>query len=95
MPDVPNIELLEKQLAQAPISQIANLVIRDWKTLITSGLDAVPYLSAMRTLSDMSSSYGLDSAEEIVLRFLTNARNWRGPVARVVKAELNKRVKGA
>lgn len=95
MPDVPNIELLEKQLAQAPISQIANLVIRDWKTLKTSGFAAVPYLSAMLTLSDMSSSYGLDSAEEIVLHFLANAQSWRGPVARVVKAELNKRVKGA
>ena len=92
MPDTLNTELLATQLVQAPLSQIANLVVRDWKNMSPH---AKPYISAMLTLGDMSGMYGCDSAKDIVLYFLSNASGYRGPVARVVKAELNRRVKGA
>ena len=95
MPETLNTELLAKQLLTAPIAQIADVVRRDWKNISAAGYAAVPYLRAMLTLGDMSGSYGMDSAKDVVLYFLCNAQAWRGPVARVVKAELNKRVKAA
>lgn len=49
---------------------------------------AKPYLEAMGELDSIDSMYYLDSAREVVLRFLCNAGSWRGPVARRVKAEL-------
>lgn len=48
-----------------------------------------PYRKAMRELDTITDRYGLDSAYEIVLRFLANATSWRGPDARRIKAELN------
>ena len=83
-----NLEILKTQLPQAPIAQLANLCIRDWKK---PSPHATPYLSAMLTLGDMSGSYGADSAKEIVLYFLSNAAGWRGEIARLVKAELKRR----
>lgn len=44
---------------------------------------AVPYLAAMR-----AGDYGADGKESIVLYFLSNARTWRGPDAKRLKAEL-------
>ena len=85
-------DLLAKQLSAAPLSQIADTIRRDWKPMSYA---AVPYVQAMLTLPSITSDYGLDSGKEIVLRFLCNAGTWRGPVARVVKAELNKRVRRA
>lgn len=82
-------------LAQAPIAQLANACIRDWKARGTISKSAIPYLSAMLTLQDMSSSYGCDDAKTIVLYFLSNASGWRGENAKAIKAELNRRVKGA
>ena len=38
--------------------------------------------------------YGLDTAETIVIYFLSNATTWRGAVAREVKVELKKRYAG-
>jgi len=55
---------------------------------------AVPYLEAMHSLREIDDSYGADPAREIVLKFLGNAKTWRGPVARRVKAELNALLKG-
>ena len=49
---------------------------------------AVPYLQAMRALDSISDKYYYDSAESVVRYFLANAGQWRGPVAREIKAEL-------
>jgi len=49
---------------------------------------AVPYLEAMRSLRLITDTYGYDSAETIVIYFLSNATGWRGEDARRVKAEL-------
>jgi hypothetical protein len=37
--------------------------------------------------------YGADDGIGIVARFLGNATSWKGPVARLVKAELKNRMK--
>lgn len=49
---------------------------------------AVPYIRAMRYLNGTADSYGDDSARDIVIYFLSNAKGWRGEHARRIKAEL-------
>lgn len=49
---------------------------------------ARPYWSAMLQLQTIGDNYGFDNARDIVVRFLCNAGQWRGPVARSVKLEL-------
>jgi hypothetical protein len=49
---------------------------------------ALPYLHAMTKLNTIDEDYGADSAKSVVLYFLANTQNWRGPVARAIKAEL-------
>jgi hypothetical protein len=58
-----------------------------------SNYAALPYLRAMRELSTVNDSYGSDSAESVVLYFLSNAATWRGETARRIKAELKEMVK--
>ena len=54
---------------------------------------AVPYLDAMARLDRITDNYGMDSADTIVLYFLSNARSWRGEDAKRIKSELNAMVK--
>jgi hypothetical protein len=49
---------------------------------------AVPYLRALFDLDDCTDDYCMDSARNVVLYFLSNAKTWRGPDARRIKAEL-------
>ena len=68
-----------------PISEIALEISNEWKKPY---FGAVPYLEAMRSLSSIDDKYGYDSADSIVLYFLSNASSWRGDAARRIKAEL-------
>ena len=68
-----------------PIYTIASEIIQDWKKPY---FGAVPYLDAMRELSDIKDNYYYDTGESVVRYFLANASTWRGDVARRVKAEL-------
>lgn len=56
---------------------------------------AVPYLEAMLTIdsTDKNAPYLSETAEDIVIRFLANARTFKGPDARRIKAELRKMIK--
>lgn len=54
---------------------------------------ALPYVDAMLTLKSINDTYGLESGDDIVLRFLTNVGLWRGEDARRIKAELNEHLK--
>jgi hypothetical protein len=54
---------------------------------------AVPYLDAMSQLVSVNDDYGLDSGRSIVNYFLSNATQFRGDVARRIKAELKAMVK--
>jgi hypothetical protein len=72
------------------IAQIAAEIQANWKPV---NYAAAPYLSAMHSLTDKESMYGLDSAQSIVAYFLCNASTFRGEVARRTKAELKSIVK--
>lgn len=74
------------QAAEArSLSDIAADIRKDWKQV---NFAAKPYLEAMGDLDKITDSYGADSARSIVLYFLNNASQWRGPKAKEVKAEL-------
>ena len=64
---------------------IAHDIQRDWRKMNPY---AAPYVQAMLTLDTTEDLYGLDTGEEVVKRFLTNAATWQGPVARTIKTEL-------
>ena len=85
-----NAEILKEKLPTATIREIARWIREDWKKVFYG---ANPYLQAMMQMEKVSDKYGWDDGESIVLYFLANASTWRGPVARLVKAELNKRIK--
>lgn len=49
---------------------------------------AVPYLAAMRQIRPGQTMYMNDTVDDVLLRFLSNSRNWRGEDARRIKTEL-------
>lgn len=67
-----------------PLSVIAAQIQQLWP----NPGHAKPYLEMMLGLKNMQDRVGLDSAPSVVAYFLTNARTWRGPMARQIKAEL-------
>jgi len=69
------------------LSKIARDIEADWGRFVS--IEARPYLRAMRELDTLDQNYVADTADEIVLRFLSNAGSWRGPTARTIKKELN------
>ena len=71
--------------APRPIRVIAAEIRADWTNVYYG---AEPYLDAMGALNTMDDYYFLDSAENIVARFLVNAGTWRGETARRIKSEL-------
>jgi len=74
------------------IATIAREIKRTWPKVY---FGAVPYLDAMFDLRDMRDAYMHDSASSVVAYFLGNAKTWRGPDAKRIKAELNAMLKGA
>ena len=68
------------------IAEIAAIIRKDWANVY---FGAIPYLNAMSVLPSVDATFGQDSARSIVQYFLGNARTWRGPVAKQVKAHLN------
>lgn len=71
--------------AQRPLHQIHDEIRRVWKHVSP---DAEPYLYALRYLATASDHYGYDTASEIIIKFIGNAKGWRGDDARRIKAEL-------
>ena len=80
-------------LKTASIRNIAFTISEDWGT--HTHYSAKPYIDAMLTMEKITDPYYLDSGVEIVARFLCNAGTWRGETARIVKKELNARLKNA
>lgn len=74
------------------INVIAADIEKDWRNV---NYAARPYLSAMFSLSDINGRYGMDSAENVIRYFLSNASTWRGDKARAIKAELKGMINGA
>ena len=67
------------------ISDIAWEITRSWKKV---NYAAAPYLQAMFSLVDIKDQYGAESAHGVLTYFLSNAKAFRGPDARRLKAEL-------
>lgn len=85
--------VLERYLQTATIDQIAKVIRKDWGSKVYFG--AVPYLNAMFYVSTLDSQYGVEDGRTQVIYFLANAQTWRGNTAKLVKAELNKRLKAS
>ena len=73
-----------------PLYTIAADIKKTWQKVY---FGAVPYLDAMHTLWNITEDYGADSGKDIVLRFLANAKTWRGENARRIKKELKAMLK--
>ena len=71
------------------LSELARMIENDWSNVSPH---AQPYLKAMRFLKTINDYYLLDSGSEIVLRFLSNAKGWRGETAKLIKEELKRMV---
>ena len=82
-------EILAIQLDKAPLSQLAFICKRDWAN---PSPYAVPYIKALLCCPTIDSRYGMDSARNVALYFLSNASGWRGETARLVKAEIKRRL---
>lgn len=65
--------------------EIAREIRADWKNPY---FGAVPYISAMERLANITDGYGFDSAKSIIRYFLSNAGTWRGDIAKRIKLEL-------
>lgn len=78
-----------EELRDMPPCRIATIVSNDWERPY---FGAVPYLEAMACLQDMGDRYGVETGRDIVPYFISNARTWKGEVARLVKAELKRRL---
>ena len=92
---MPLTEVTPEALASLPrmsLSEIAGMVYEDWKNV---NYAAKPYLEAMSTLRSINDNYIQDSGSSVVAYFLSNATSWHGEVAKVVKKELNHRLKTA
>ena len=79
-------------LPSMTLSQIAAVIREDWKRVY---FGAVPYLDALSTLTNISDNYFADTGASVVAYGLSNMTTWKGPIARLVKAELNKRLKAS
>lgn len=78
-------------LRNLTLAQLALIIRADWANV---NYAAVPYLEALAELDTVDVRgvrYYHDDASMIVAYFLSNARGWRGPTAKVVKAELKRR----
>ena len=73
------------------LARIARKDKPNWNGGIYFG--AVPYLDAMASLDNITDRYIMESGKSIVAYFLGNASMWRGETAKIVKAELNRRLK--
>lgn len=83
-----------------PLNKIAAEILILWRSNASNPatrksfhIFATPYAEAMLELSQISDHYGLDDAEDIILRFLCNTNHWRGDNAIRIKNELKAHLK--
>lgn len=89
--DQPIIGQPEIDYSAKSISELARIIRKDWGDKINYA--ARPYLDAMGSLQSAGDNYGADSGKSVILYFLSNAAAWRGPTAKAIKKELQKRIK--
>ena len=83
-------EINSETIKTLSICAIARIIKSDWQKVY---FGAVPYLNAMYSVENMNDTYGCEDGRTQVIYFLSNASTWRGATAKVVKAELNRRLK--
>ena len=76
-----------------PINELAVIIEREGRKERLEGKGkwfsyAYPYVEAMYSLETIHDRYLFDSGESVVAYALSNLGQWRGDVAREVKAEL-------
>jgi len=89
-----NLESAKSFARDAGLSSLASVIETNWGAQ-GNGVNfaARPYLDALASLDTIRDNYGADSGKSIVAYFLSNAGTWKGPTAKVVKAELNARLR--
>jgi hypothetical protein len=78
------------QVKTYSISRLAMIISMDWKNV---SVHALPYLETLLYIESINDKYGEESSASIVSYFLSNARGYRGETAKIVKAELSRRLK--
>lgn len=90
----PIIGITPETLKTKAICEIADIIYKDHrKQGKRVDYAAAPYVSAMQSLGNIGDKYGLDDGRSIVAYALNNLQTWRGDTARIVKAELKRRMK--
>lgn len=79
-----------EELQKLTIMELAMIIGNDTAPV---SVHAKPYLDAMYGIGSINDMYVADTAYSIVAYFLSNAGTWRGDAARLIKAELKRRMK--
>jgi len=82
-------EITAENLETYEVWELAALVRVDWENV---NFAARPYVDAMFQIHHIDDYYGQDRGRAICAYFLANATTWRGDVARLVKAEIRRRL---
>lgn len=77
-------------LKAMPLSSIADSIRDFWKNMY---FGAVPYIDAMGCLTTVNDSCGMDSGRSVVNYALANMQSFRGEEAKLIKKELQRRLK--
>lgn len=88
--EINNTVVSAEDLKGKTVNELAYIIRKSWKPKIYFG--AVPYLEAMSGMSSFEDAYGADSGRSIGLYFLSNATTYKGEQARLVKAEIKRRL---
>ena len=74
------------------LAEIAKEIRQKWTNI---SYYAEPYLNAMLEIdsTDKNAQYYFDSAQSVVLYFLSNAQGWRGEDAKRIKSELREMIR--
>ena len=79
-----------ESLKTMTLPQIAREIRTYWSVI---NYAAQPYLAAMACISTVDDNYGCDSGRSIVAYALNNMQSFRGEIAKLIKAELRRRIK--
>jgi len=85
----PDTEILAQDLREHEVWELAAIVRVDWENINHA---ARPYLDAMLRLDHVDDWIWQEQGRMICAYFLSNATTWRGHEARLVKAELRRRL---
>ena len=88
--DEAEFEIDEYDLKNMRLSQISDLIYRNWNNM---PLNAYRYVEAMFQLDNINESFNNETGVEIISYFLANAKSWQGDVAKDVKQYLNNLIK--